>query len=271
MEQDLISALVLLLKEELSKLHLHWKQEAGYLFEIYAKEYLSNRPETDRDMLVKEMVKAIRDRQLERLGRTDSLSSLKLGEILKEDIPLQGSPRLTEKILDELENLKEISRVKHRIRNIAQTIEMQKFRKKRGAGEPLALHLILKGASSEKRTLTVRLLGELFFSMAYLSAAGFTEFPPARAETTASASPVLDILDIKEAFSRALGGILLLNADAMVHGDTASLVEELAEQESANRGKLTMILYGEEAAIKKLFEANPAFKRCFSFTLDFDS
>jgi hypothetical protein len=262
MEQDVISALVLLLKEELSKLRLRWKRDTDHLFEIYAKEYLLNHPQADGALLVKEMVKAVRDRQLKRLSRTDSLSSLKLGEILEEDIPLQGRPRLTEDILDELENLKELSRVKHRIRNIAQTIEMQKFREKKGLEEPLALHLVLKGASPEKRTLTVRLLGELFRSMAYLSGAGFTEFRPAGSETAAPG--------IEEAFGRALGGILLLDADAMVYADV-SPAQELAEQESANRGKLTMILYGEEAAIEKLFETSPAFRKCFVFTLDFDS
>ncbi|MDR2094515.1 MAG: hypothetical protein LBP76_03230 [Treponema sp.] len=264
----MINTIVLLLKEELTKLHLHWKQEAGDLFEIYAREYLLNLPEEiDRDTMVKEMAGAIRNRQIERLSRTDALSSLNLGEILQEDILFQDSPRSTEDILDELENLEGLSRVKHRIRNIAQAIEMQKFREKRGSTEPLALHLILKGASPEKRMLTVRLLGELFFSMGYLSRTGFTEFPPAASETSAAGDPAPGS---GEALNRRPGGILLVDADTILRGDTASLSGELTEQASAAGGKLTMILYGEEMSIEKLLGISPVLKKCFAFTLDFD-
>ncbi|MDR1903223.1 MAG: hypothetical protein LBQ88_13210 [Treponema sp.] len=269
MEIDiLISALVLLLKEELIKLHLHWKQETDDLFEIYIKEHIPNLPENvDRKLLIKDLAQAIRDRQVERLSRTDSLSSVNLGELLKEDIPLQDNPRSTEDILDELENLEGLSRVKHRIRNIAQAIEMQKFREKKGmSGDPLEVHLILKGASYEKRMLTVRLLGELFSSMGYLSCAGFTDFRPVRSETSTAGDFVLSI---RESFGRALGSILLVDADMIVQGDAAVLANGLAEQASVHRGKLTIILCGEETAIEKLLEMSPALKGCFSFTLDF--
>jgi hypothetical protein len=265
MEQELIHMIVLLLKEELTKLHLHWTQESEDLFEIYAGEYILNLPDvSDRDTLAKEMAGAIRDRQIERLSRTDSLSSLNLGEILKEDIPVQDNPRSTEDILDELENLEGLSRVKHRIRNIAQAIEMQKFREKRGSVEPLALHLILKGASPEKKTLTAHLLGELFFSMGYLSGAGFTEFTPADSGTSGDSARA-----VGEALSRAWGGILLIDADTMLQGDTVSLSGELEKQASAGSGKLTMLLCGNGAALDKLLGISPALKECFSFTLDF--
>jgi hypothetical protein len=265
--------LVLFLEEELGKKGLRYQSGIHECFERFLAERLEeNAQNINSRLFIREAAEAIRLRQMERLKQADSVSTESLAEIRFEDIPLKNKHLTTEELLEKLENFKGLFRVKHRIRNIAQAIEMRKFREKRGiAGEPLAIHLILTGGSFEERLSLVMLIGELFCSMGFLSSAEITVFFPGRL-------PEEDRRAVQDACRDAAGAVLLIETDksgALPANSGAALfpehaAAELAAQIEAGRGKFTAILSGRDEDIQKILEKNPVLKDVFTRTLELD-
>ncbi len=180
--------------------------------------------------------------------------------------------RRVEEILQELDELIGLQKIKRLVREIRAFIEIQKRRAQLGlATEPMVLHMIFRGNPGTGKTTVARILGRLFAEMGVLQRGHLVEVE--RADLvgeyighTAQRT--------REQIKKALGGILFIDeAYSLARGGEKDFgkeaIDTLVKAMEDHKDNLVLILAGYQREMRLFLETNPGLRSRFPIHIDF--
>jgi len=200
-----------------------------------------------------------------------------LALITAEDIPYEKKKVLSVgEILAELDAMIGLTAVKKAVRELAQTIEMQKEREAKGLqSKGQAIHIVFTGNPGTGKTTVARKLGELFKVMQLLPNSKIVEVDRSKmvaAYVGQTAPQVNKICD------DAMGGILLIDEAYTLSGgkdgnaDTfgQEAIDALLKRMEDDRGKFVVIAAGYKDEMEGFIQSNPGLKSRFTHFIHLD-
>lgn len=200
------------------------------------------------------------------------LTDNQLNLIVKEDLGIEIQKRKTiSEILSELDEFIGMDNVKAAVREIAQQIQVQQERVKRGLGdkESLGIHFILTGNPGTGKTTISRKLGEIFKAVEFL--------PKGHVIETDRSSLVGQYIGetpkiVNSQIDKAVGGILFIDEAYTLasssSGSTDSYgkeaIETLMKRMEDDRGKYVVIAAGYQQEMDRFLNTNPGMKSRFN-------
>lgn len=191
--------------------------------------------------------------------------------------PAQQPPEDLQALLDELDSLVGLDRVKANVRSLINLVKVRKLREQNGLPiPPMSLHLVFMGNPGTGKTTVARLIARLYRAVGVLSQGQLVEVD--RAGLVAGYVGQTAI-KTAEAIQKALGGVLFIDeAYALVSGDGQNdfgreAVETLLKAMEDHRSDFVVIVAGYENLMEKFIASNPGlesrFNRYFVFE-DYD-
>jgi SpoVK/Ycf46/Vps4 family AAA+-type ATPase len=225
-------------------------------------------------LVEKEILKKIRSNQAARLQK--NLANLKKEDykrILLEDLPINSKPVTSEEVLARLDELIGMDNVKKAVKELAQTIAVNKQREKQGllAGKLPAIHIVFTGNPGTGKTTVARLLGQLFHAMKLLPSSKVIETDRSKlvGQYVGSTAPL-----VNEMCDKAMGGILFIDEAYTLAGDGINTdsfgkeaIDTLLKRMEDDRGKFVVIAAGYEKEMQNFISANPGLKSRFTHFL----
>lgn len=182
------------------------------------------------------------------------------------------SKKVTQEILNELDQLIGLSSVKKLVREIQAFVEIQKLRQKEKLMyEPMVLHMIFKGNPGTGKTTVARIIGRLFKEINVLPKGHLIEVERADlvgeyiGHTAAKT---------RDQIKKALGGILFIDeAYSLARGGEKDFGKEAIDSMVAsmenNKDNLIIILAGYQDEMDYFLETNPGLRSRFPIHITF--
>ena len=226
-------------------------------------------------LIEKDVIPAIDKNQQARLEKLDisTVTDNDFKTIKIEDMPLKNKPKTVEEILAELDSMIGLAKVKSAVREVAQTIKLQKEREKKGGGksETQAIHLCFYGNPGTGKTTVARKLGDLFQAMELLPGNHIVETDRSGlvAGYVGQTAPM-----VNEKCDKAMGGILFIDEAYTLSsgGDSfgQEAIDSLLKRMEDDRGKFVVIAAGYKNEMQSFIQANPGLKSRFTHELELD-
>ena len=225
-------------------------------------------------LIEKDVIPAIEKNQQARLEKLDSEATDDDFKIIKiEDMPLKNKPKTVEEILAELDSMIGLAKVKNAVREVAQTIKMQKEKEVKGGAksDSLAIHLCFYGNPGTGKTTVARKLGALFEAMELLPSSRFVETDRSGlvAGYVGQTAPM-----VNEMCDKAMGGILFIDEAYTLSsgGDSfgKEAIDALLKRMEDDRGKFVVIAAGYKNEMQSFIQANPGLKSRFTHELELE-
>lgn len=182
------------------------------------------------------------------------------------------SKKVTQEILNELDQLIGLSNVKKLVCEIQAFVEIQKLRQKEKLMyEPMVLHMIFKGNPGTGKTTVARIIGRLFKEINVLPKGHLIEVERADlvgeyiGHTAAKT---------RDQIKKALGGILFIDeAYSLARGGEKDFGKEAIDSMVAsmenNKDNLIIILAGYQDEMDYFLETNPGLRSRFPIHISF--
>jgi SpoVK/Ycf46/Vps4 family AAA+-type ATPase len=267
-----------ILEKKLREKNFTFDSALGGSFTAYIEERRYDpRCEHKNGWLVeKDIVPAIEKNQEERLTKQDSLSGDDYQTILEADIPLKNKKRTVDEILAELDSMIGLADVKKAVREIAQTIRMQKEREDKGMrGQGQAIHIVFTGNPGTGKTTVARRLGQLFRAIGLLRSEKIVETDRAGmvGQYTGSTAPL-----VNQVCDKAMDGILFIDEAYTLSGGKEGsadpfgqeAIDTLLKRMEDDRGKFVVIAAGYKDEMNRFVQSNPGLKSRFTHFLHLD-
>jgi len=270
--------------DDLSLILMKKLRERGLIFDPALKKHFSsyiqerkNDPSCEYKngwLIEKDVIPSIDKNQQARLERSTSVTDEDFKTIKAEDLPLKNKPKTINEILAELDAMVGLTKVKNAVREIAQTIKMQKEREEKGgvAAKTQAIHLCFYGNPGTGKTTVARKLGTLFQTMGLLPTDNMLEVTRADlvAEHVGGTAPL-----VNKVCDKALGGILFVDEAYDLCRDTNDsfgneAVTTLLKRMEDDRGKFLVIAAGYRKEMDDFLQTNSGFKSRFTHFLELD-
>jgi len=198
-----------------------------------------------------------------------------LSTITAEDIPYEKPKvKTTEEILSELDGMIGLAKVKTAVRQLIDTIKMQKEREEKGgaAAQTQEIHLCFRGNPGTGKTTVARKLGALFQAMGLLPTDNILEVTRADmvAEHVGGTAPL-----VNKVCDKAMGGILFIDEAYDLCRNTYDsygneAVTILLKRMEDDRGKFIVITAGYQKEMDEFLQSNSGFKSRFTHFLELD-
>ena len=183
----------------------------------------------------------------------------------------QPSPKTTEELLDELDALIGLERVKREIHRQVQILRVEKLRKEAGITRSATLtrHLVFTGNPGTGKTTVARLVSGIYASMRLLSKGQLVEVD--RSELVADYEGQTAGKTAQQV-ERAAGGVLFIDEAYSLTGDQygTEAVNTLVKEMEDRRHDLVVIVAGYPAPMEAFIGANPGLASRFRTTIEFD-
>ncbi len=197
--------------------------------------------------------------------------SIILPEDIKEKIPEE---KTAEQILGELDSLVGMENIKTEVRNLINTIKVQKERaEKLGETYKLGIHIVMTGNPGTGKTTVARKLGEIFQAIGLLDRGHLVEVDRSKmvAQYVGQTAPQVNTL-----CDSAMGGILFIDEAYTLaprgmgadYGKEA--IDTLLKRMEDDRGKFVVIVAGYPELMEDFINTNPGLKSRFTKYIDFE-
>ena len=191
---------------------------------------------------------------------------------IQSKIHKKGDTKNIDEIMEELDSLIGLKKVKKLVKEIRAFIEIQKRRKEEGLNnEPLVMHMIFKGNPGTGKTTVARIIGSLFKELDVLPKGHLIEVE--RADLVGeyighTAQKTRDLI------KKAMGGILFIDeAYSLARGGQRDFGKEsidcLTKAMEDQKENFVLILAGYEKEMEFFIRSNPGLRSRFPIHIDF--
>lgn len=199
-------------------------------------------------------------------------------ETLKKQLDLNDKysedPRSFEELLDELNNLVGLNKVKSQIYDLISFQKIQKLRIENNLKVPKkTLHLAFLGNPGTGKTTVARIIGHMYKKLGLLSKGHFIEV--SRTDLIAGYQGQT-ALKVKNVVEKAKGGVLFIDEAYSIteneHSDSygRECLTELTKALEDYRDDLVVIVAGYKEPMNSFFTSNPGLKSRFNTFIEFD-
>lgn len=201
-------------------------------------------------------------------------------EIDPEDVDINGSSDRTgsdknlEQLLQELNELIGLARVKKDLNSLVNLIKVQKIREERGFNQPaMSLHLVFSGNPGTGKTTVARLLAEIYKALGLVSKGQLIETDRSGLVAGYVGQTALKT---QEAISKAKGGILFIDEAYSLtenRGESdfgTEAIDTLVKAMEDHRADLVVIVAGYPEPMERFLDSNPGLRSRFNKFIVFD-
>ncbi|NLZ47299.1 MAG: AAA family ATPase [Clostridiales bacterium] len=197
-----------------------------------------------------------------------------LQSICKQDTETQEDKRTLQELLDELNGLVGLEKVKAKVNDLIIYQKVQKLRRENNLrSSKNTLHLAFTGNPGTGKTTVARIVGRVYKQIGLLSKGHFIEV--SRTDLIAGYQGQT-ALKVKKVIERAKGGVLFIDEAYSItendHSDSygRECLTELTKALEDYRDDLVVIVAGYTEPMNKFFESNPGLKSRFNTFIEFD-
>jgi stage V sporulation protein K len=201
---------------------------------------------------------------------------IKKREIKKETTnakPINAEDSL-EKVLNELNQLVGLEKVKSDVLELINFLEIQKKREKQGLkNAEITLHTVFLGPPGTGKTTVARLLGRIYKHLGYLSKGQLLETDR---EGLIAGYVGQTATKVNKAVEDSLGGVLFIDEayalNQSLHGNDygAEAISTLLKRMEDHRSDLAVVVAGYTEPMKSFIESNPGLRSRFNRYFHFD-
>lgn len=192
----------------------------------------------------------------------------------KQDEDDEEGSKTLEQLLDELNNLVGLAKVKTKVNDLIAYQKVQLLRKRAGLSVPTnTLHLAFTGNPGTGKTTIARIVGRIYKQLGLLSKGHFMEV--SRTDLIAGYQGQT-ALKVKEVINKAKGGVLFIDEAYSItendHSDSygRECLTELTKALEDYRDDLVVIVAGYTEPMRKFFDSNPGLKSRFNTFITFE-
>lgn len=198
---------------------------------------------------------------------------LTIQDICKPTKDVEEDTRTLQDLLDELNALVGLEKVKNKVRDLIVYQKVQKMRREKNLHSTKStLHLAFTGNPGTGKTTVARIVGRIYKQIGLLSKGHFVEV--SRTDLIAGYQGQTAI-KVKNVIERAKGGVLFIDEAYSItendHSDSygRECLTELTKALEDYRDDLVVIVAGYTEPMKKFFESNPGLKSRFNTFIEF--
>lgn len=194
--------------------------------------------------------------------------------ICKPTVDVEEDSRTLQDLLDELNALVGLEKVKHKVQDLIVYQKVQKMRREKNLyAAKSTLHLAFTGNPGTGKTTVARIVGRIYNRIGLLSKGHFVEV--SRTDLIAGYQGQT-ALKVKKVIEQAKGGVLFIDEAYSItendHSDSygRECLTELTKALEDYRDDLVVIVAGYTEPMNKFFESNPGLKSRFNTFIEFD-
>lgn len=182
-------------------------------------------------------------------------------------------PRSFEDLLEELNALVGLERVKNEVKQLVNFLKVQQLRQAKGlATQPVSRHLVFYGNPGTGKTTVARLLSQIYRALEILSAGHLLETDRAGLVAGYVGQTAMKV---KEVVNKALGGILFIDeAYSLSSGDGEDFgreaIETLLKMMEDHRHDLVVVVAGYTTKMDEFLSSNPGLRSRFNKFIYFE-
>lgn len=194
--------------------------------------------------------------------------------ICKPDMEVDNDKRTLQELLDELDALIGLEKVKNKVQDLIIYQKVQKLRRDKNLrSKKNTLHLAFTGNPGTGKTTVARIIGRIYKKIGLLSKGHFVEV--SRTDLIAGYQGQT-ALKVKKVIEQSKGGVLFIDEAYSItendHSDSygRECLTELTKALEDYREDLVVIVAGYTEPMNKFFESNPGLKSRFNTFIEFD-
>lgn len=194
--------------------------------------------------------------------------------ICKPTVGAEEDTRTLQDLLDELNTLVGLEKVKNKVQDLIVYQKVQKMRREKNLySAKNTLHLAFTGNPGTGKTTVARIVGRIYKRIGLLSKGHFVEV--SRTDLIAGYQGQT-ALKVKKVIEQAKGGVLFIDEAYSItendHSDSygRECLTELTKALEDYREDLVVIVAGYTEPMNKFFESNPGLKSRFNTFIEFD-
>lgn len=213
-------------------------------------------------------------RSMKKVPKATPLSAAASGSPKPPASPAEYQQRPLNDLLDELNGLIGLGKVKDDVAELANYIKVEQLRKSRGLkASGMSLHMVFYGNPGTGKTTVARLLAQIYRTLGVVSKGHLVETDRSGLVAGYVGQTALKV---KEVVQKAIGGILFIDEAYALKRDESGqdfgdeAIETLLKLMEDNRDDLVVIAAGYPQEMGRFLHANPGLESRFNKFLDFE-